>query len=269
MGRYFQDDVVVRVSEQAPLRASTGKKSWSTKKPTHVRGPTALTLDISEPGEVTASLIAVSPDVQVEIVTPDQYLCTLDAGAELHATLTAERGTGYAEIPLDAGGATGILRVASLFTPIRRAQYAVERARIGPITTYDRLVLEIETDGTLTPDAALHRAAAGLVDHFARVAAAIGTGCTLLAAAAPVATSDAPRPTPAGDTPLDALGLSPRAYNALRRAGLTTSARCSLAPRTTSPRSVTLAATLPPNCATPSCARAPSTRRTPTRVSRT
>jgi len=71
------------------------------------------------------------------------------------------------------------------------------------------------------PDAALHRAAAGLVDHFARVAMAIGTGCTLLAAA-PVAAADAHRPTPAADTPLDALGLSPRAYNALRRAGLTT-----------------------------------------------
>ncbi len=185
-------------------------------------GPSALTLDISEPGEVTASLIVVPPDADVEIVTPDQYLFTLDAGAELHATLTVERGTGYAEAPPDAGGITGVLDVASLFTPIRRAQYAVEHARIGPITTYDRLVLEIETDGTLTPDAALHRAAAGLVDHFARVAAAIGTGCTLLAAAAPVATADAPRPTPAGDTPLDALGLSPRAYNALRRAGLTT-----------------------------------------------
>ncbi len=185
-------------------------------------GPTALTLDISEPGEVTASLIAMSPDADVDIVTPAQYLFTLDAGAELHATLTVERGTGYAEVPPDAGGATDVLSVASLFTPIRRAQYAVEHARIGPITTYDRLVLEIETGGTLTPDAALHRAAAGLVDHFARVAAAIGTGCTLLAAAAPVATVDAPRPTPAGDTPLDALGLSPRAYNALRRAGLTT-----------------------------------------------
>jgi len=185
-------------------------------------GPTALTLDISEPGEVTASLIAMSPDADVDIVTPAQYLFTLDAGAELHATLTVERGTGYAAVPPDAGGATDVLDVASLFTPIRRAQYAVEHARIGPITTYDRLVLEIETDGTLTPDAALHRAAAGLVDHFARVAAAIGTGCTLLAAAAPVATADAPRPTPAGDTPLDALGLSPRAYNALRRAGLTT-----------------------------------------------
>ncbi len=193
-------------------------------------GPTALILDISEPGEVTASLIAMSPDADVEIVTPAQYLFTLDAGTELHATLTVERGTGYAAVPPDAGGATDVLSVASLFTPIRRAQYAVEHARIGPITTYDRLVLEIETDGTLTPDAALHRAAAGLVDHFARVAAAIGTGCTLLAAA-PVAAADAHRPTPAADahrptpagaTPLDALGLSPRAYNALRRAGLTT-----------------------------------------------
>jgi len=184
-------------------------------------GPTALILDISEPGEVTASLIAMSPDADVEIVTPAQYLFTLDAGAALHATLTVERGTGYAAVPPDAGGATDVLSVASLFTPIRRAQYAVEHARIGPITTYDRLVLEIETDGTLTPDAALHRAAAGLVDHFARVAAAIGTGYTLLAAA-PVAAADAHRPTPAGATPLDALGLSPRAYNALRRAGLTT-----------------------------------------------
>ncbi len=221
MGRYFQDDVVVRVSEQAPLRASTGKKSWSTKKPTHVRGPTALTLDISEPGEVTASLIAVSPDVQVEIVTPDQYLCTLDAGAELHATLTAERGTSYAEIPLDAGGATGILRVASLFTPIRRAQYAVESARIGPITTYDRLVLEIEhTDGTLTPDDALHAAATDLLGHVTRVSTATRSG----AAPAPVVTTlpVVLRPAPADDTPLDALGLSPRAYNALRHAGLTT-----------------------------------------------
>jgi len=220
MGRYFQDDVVVRVSEQAPLRASTGKKSWSTKKPTHVRGPTALTLDISEPGEVTASLIAVSPDVQVEIVTPDQYLCTLDAGAELHATLTAERGTSYAEIPLDAGGATGILRVASPFTPIRRAQYAVEHARIGPITTYDRLVLEIETDGTLMPDDALHAAATDLLGHVARVSTATRSG----AAPAPVVTTlpVVPRPAPADDTPLDALGLSPHAYNALRHAGLTT-----------------------------------------------
>ena len=202
------------------MRASTGKKSWSTKKPTHVRGPTALTLDISEPGEVTASLIAVSPDVQVEIVTPDQYLCTLDAGAELHATLTAERGTSYAEIPLDAGGATGILRVASLFTPIRRAQYAVEHARIGPITTYDRLVLEIETDGTLMPDDALHAAATDLLGHVARVSTATRSG----AAPAPVVTTlpVVPRPAPADDTPLDALGLSPHAYNALRHAGLTT-----------------------------------------------
>ncbi len=184
-------------------------------------GPTALTLDISEPGEVMASLIAMSPDADVDIVTPDQYLFTLDAGVELHATLTVERGTGYAAVPPDAGGATDVLSVASLCMPIRRVPYAVAHARIGPITTYDRLVLEIETDGTLTPDAALHRAAAGLVDHFARVAAAIGTGCTLLAAA-PVAAADAHRPTPAGATPLDALGLSPRAYNALRRAGLTT-----------------------------------------------
>jgi len=127
-------------------------------------GAATLTLDLTEPCEVTAGLIVVPSDVPVEIVTSDQYLCTLDVGAELHATLTVERGTGYAEVPPDAGGATGVLSVASLFTPIRRVQYTIEHARIGPITTYDRLVLEIETDGTLTSDAALHRAAAGLVD---------------------------------------------------------------------------------------------------------
>ncbi len=186
-------------------------------------GPATLTLDIGEPGAVTASLIVVPPDADVDIVTPDQYLFTLDAGAELHATLTVERGTGYAAVPPDAGGTPDVLSVASLFTPIRRAPYTVAHARIGPITTYDRLVLEIETDGTLTPDAALHRAAAGLVDHFARVAMAIGTGCTLLATA-PVAAADAHCPTPAGDTPLASTPSAspPRAYNALRRTGLTT-----------------------------------------------
>jgi len=181
-------------------------------------GPTVLTLDITEPGEVTAGLIAVSPDAHVEIVTPDQYLLTLDADAELHATLTVERGAGYAEVPEDDGGAADLFRVASLFTPIRRAQYAVERARIGPITTYDRLVLEIETDGTLTPDAALQRAAAGLVDHFARVSTATGVGTVPAPTAAPLA----PPSAAADGVPLAALALSPRAYNALRRAGLTT-----------------------------------------------
>ncbi len=155
----------------------------------------------------------------VEIITPDQYLLTLDAGVELHATLTVERGTGYVEVP-DDGDAAGSFHVASLFTPIRRVQYAVEHARIGPITTYDRLVLEIETDGTLTPDVALHRAATDLVGHFARVSTAIGVG----AAPMPIPTAAALAPPSAAvdSTPLAALALSPRAYNALRRASLLT-----------------------------------------------
>lgn len=136
-------------------------------------GPVDLTLDISAPGEVTAGLLVAPPDAGVEIVTPAAYLLTLDPGAELHATLTVARGTGYATAPPhdnDTPAPVAALPVDALFSPIRRVSYTVERARVGPLTTYDRLVLDIETDGILTPDQALHLAAAGLVDHFARVA---------------------------------------------------------------------------------------------------
>ena len=184
-------------------------------------GPVDLTLDISAPGEVTAGLLVAPPDAGVEIVTPAAYLLTLDPGAELHATLTVARGTGYATAPPhdnDTPAPVAALPVDALFSPIRRVSYTVERARVGPLTTYDRLVLDIETDGILTPDQALHLAAARLVDHFARVATATGAGGPLPAAAlAPLRSSWAD-----AATPLDTLGLSTRAYNGLRRAGLLT-----------------------------------------------
>jgi len=178
--------------------------------------PIQIDLDITGAREVTAGDISVP--TQVEVVNPDQYLFTIDDDeASLHAELTVERGKGYAAIDARENIDIGTIPIDAIFAPIRRANYVIERTRVGPMTTYERLVLEIWTDGTISPDDALNQSAQILTRHFQQIAEFSGQ-VTMIEA--PHTSYSKALPAVVYDTPIEALDLSPRAYNSLKRAGV-------------------------------------------------
>ena len=129
-------------------------------------GPKRLSLSRQGPGAVTAADIKVSGDI--EILNPDLVLCHLDDGAELHIEFTVDTGKGYAPAdrnrPEDAP--IGFIPVDSLFSPIKRVSYKVEPTREGQVLDYDKLTLQIETNGSLTPEDAVAYAARILQDQL-------------------------------------------------------------------------------------------------------
>jgi DNA-directed RNA polymerase subunit alpha len=129
-------------------------------------GPKRLQLSATGPAEVTAGMIAVSGDI--EIMNPDLVICHLDEGATFNMELTADVGKGYvasaANRPADAP--IGLVPVDALYSPVRQVAYKVENTRVGQELDYDKLLLTIETDGTVTPDDALAYAARILQDQL-------------------------------------------------------------------------------------------------------
>ncbi|MHB9879717.1 DNA-directed RNA polymerase subunit alpha [Pacificimonas sp. ICDLI1SI03] len=126
-----------------------------------------LQLTATGPGEVKAGQIAVSSDM--EIMNPDLIICHLDDGATLNLELTANSGKGYATAAANraADAPIGLIPVDSLYSPIRTVSYKVENARVGQELDYDRLLLTIETDGTVKPEDAVAYAARILQDQLA------------------------------------------------------------------------------------------------------
>jgi DNA-directed RNA polymerase subunit alpha len=114
----------------------------------HADGPKRMTLRAQGPGEVTAGEIQAGSDI--EILNPEQVLCTLDDGAEIRMEFTVENGKGYvaadANRPEDAP--IGLIAVDALYSPVKKVAYKVENTREGQVLDYDRLVLEVETSNT-------------------------------------------------------------------------------------------------------------------------
>ena len=172
-----------------------------------------LVLHMSGPGMVTAGDIESPPEV--EVVNPEQYLCTLDSEeAELEIELVVERGRGYSPAEERGRLAVGEVPMDAIFSPIRRTSFSIERERVGQLTNYDRLVMEIWTDGTLDPQDALTDGAEILLQHFSLIAG-LEEGVV-----APEEEEEG-IPTRVYETPIEELGLSVRAYNCLKRAGIT------------------------------------------------
>jgi DNA-directed RNA polymerase subunit alpha len=173
--------------------------------------PVQLRLVKSGAGAVTAADIAESADV--EIVNPDQILMTLDTDdVPIEVDLTVERGVGYLAAERSEALPIGVIAVDAIFTPVRKVNYWVEPTRVGQITNYDKLTLEIETDGTVTPEEALARSADILVRQFA-LFANIGMIATTV-----VPGGGAPQlPPNMLDMPIEELDLPMRAYNSLKR----------------------------------------------------
>ncbi|MDB5368774.1 MAG: DNA-directed polymerase subunit alpha [Roseomonas sp.] len=129
-------------------------------------GPKRLQLTATGPGEVTAGQIQTTGDI--EISNPDLVICTLDDGAKLSMELTVDVGKGYVPAsenrPEDAP--IGLIPVDAIYSPVRRVAYQVQPTRVGQRTDYDKLVLTVETDGTIAPDDAIALAARILQDQL-------------------------------------------------------------------------------------------------------
>ncbi len=121
----------------------------------HTDAPTMLRLDVSQKGEVTAGMIEA--DHSVEIVNPDLKICTLTDDVRFYMEIQVKKGRGYvtAEDNVSDEMEVGEIPVDSIFSPVYRVKYAIEATRVGKFTNYDRLVLEVWTDGTVSPELAL------------------------------------------------------------------------------------------------------------------
>src|SRR5208282_5799792 len=132
----------------------------------HSRDEQTLLLSVNKEGPVTAADIQLNQNV--ELVNPDLLICTLDKKKKFEMELAVKIGRGFC--PSDEnkkpGQAIGVVAIDSLFSPVTRVRYAVEAARVGQRTDYDRLILEIWTDGRLSPDDALTQASAILQHHL-------------------------------------------------------------------------------------------------------
>lgn len=126
----------------------------------HETGPCVLTLNKSEEGEVSAGDL-VSPDGRVEVLNPDLHIATLADKSELNMELMCKVGKGYAmaEANKDEDASVGTISIDSVFSPIRRVNYVVGNARVGQRTDYDKLTLDVWTDGSVSPEDAVAYAA--------------------------------------------------------------------------------------------------------------
>ncbi len=177
--------------------------------------PVRLRLGVRGEGTVTAGDIQCPPEV--EIINPDLYLFTVESDkARLEMELTVEPGRGYS--PADERGRLpiGELPVDAIFSPVRKCNYEIERARVGQMTNYDKLIMEIWTDGTLRPQEALSRAARILVQHFQLIS---GVTEEIKLEEVPQATTTISQEI--YETPIEQLDLSVRVFNSLKRTGIT------------------------------------------------
>jgi DNA-directed RNA polymerase subunit alpha len=178
------------------------------------RHPITLKLVKRGAGPVTAADITESADV--EIVNPDLVLLTLDSDSgSIEMDLTVETGMGYRPAEHTEEMPIGVVPVDAIFSPVRRVNYQVEKTRVGQMTNYDKLMLEIESDGTTTAEAALSQAADILVREFGRFAE-IGRPSVTASDESPVAPS-----ANLLDAPIEELDLPMRAYNSLKRNSIT------------------------------------------------
>ncbi|MFN8622245.1 MAG: DNA-directed RNA polymerase subunit alpha [Chloroflexota bacterium] len=174
--------------------------------------PVQLKLVKSGAGAVTAADIMESADV--EIVNPDQQLMTLDSDdVTVEMDLTVERGVGYLAAERSEQLPIGVIPVDAIFTPVRKVNYHVENTRVGQMTNYDKLTIEIETDGTISPEEALSRAAEILVAQFSLFTS---TGKQMAATGGATGGASA-LPQNMLDMPIEDLDLPMRAYNSLKR----------------------------------------------------
>jgi DNA-directed RNA polymerase subunit alpha len=185
----------------------------------HEGDTSRMSLEVRGEGVVTAADIVVP--AEIEIVNPDLYLFTSDSSkTKIEIEMTVERGRGYSPANDRSGKLPiGELPVDAIFTPVRRVNWEVDYARVGQDTNYDKLIMDIWTDGTVRPEEAMSTAAGILIEHLRHIA---GVTEITLGPAPKEELGDSRLSSEVYDTPIENLDLSVRVFNSLKRAGITT-----------------------------------------------
>ena len=184
----------------------------------HTAGPKTLYLNVDKQGEITSRMI--QEDADVEILDKDVYIATVSEGGSLHIEMRVKVGRGYvsAEKNFDEDLPIGFIPVDSVHSPIRKVNYTVEAARLGQMTDYDKLTLDVWTNGAVTPQDAIGLAAKLIKDHMA----------TFINIEEEPELEQAPAEKPSAiynenlDRSVEELELSVRSYNCLKNANITT-----------------------------------------------
>jgi DNA-directed RNA polymerase subunit alpha len=180
-----------------------------------------LRLKADKEGEVYAS--DIDCDVDIEILNPDQLICTLAEGGSINMEMTISNGRGYARAEENKklygeNVKENVIFIDSLYSPIERINYEVETARVGQDNNYDKLILEVWTNGSITPEESVALASRILIEHFEILA-----DLNEIADETGLMASKAEDPNQKIlETSIDDLDLSVRAYNCLKRAGILT-----------------------------------------------
>ena len=177
-----------------------------------------LKISVNKEGEVTAGDIIT--DSTVEILNPDLHIATISQGGKLEIELAADKGRGYnvADKNKKNGQILGVLPIDSIYTPVRKVNYAVENTRVGNVTDFDKLTIEVWTDGSLTPDEALSLAAKVMNEHlnlFIDLSEATRNTEFMVE-------KEEAKKEKVLEMTIEELDLSVRSYNCLKRAGITT-----------------------------------------------
>lgn len=177
-----------------------------------------LEIDIQGEGVVTAA--DITHDSDVDILNPDLHIATLSKGSHLHMRLTARRGRGY--VPADGNKKEdlpiGVIPIDSIYTPVSRVNYQVENTRVGQVTNYDKLTLDVWTDGSIRPEEAVSIGAKILTEHLN-----IFVGLTDQAQNAEIMVEkEEDQKEKVLEMTIEELDLSVRSYNCLKRAGINT-----------------------------------------------
>ena len=184
--------------------------------------PKTIRLDVDGAKEVTAADITVDSDI--EILNPELHIATLNDDGSLHMEMTVERGRGY--VPADKNKKVdhviGVIPIDSIFSPILRVNYSVADTRVGNVTDYDKLTLEVWTDGSIRPEEALSKAAGILIMHlklFQNMAGMEEEGETETETFLEPQENDTAKVL---EMTIEDLDLSVRSYNCLKRANINT-----------------------------------------------
>ena len=184
----------------------------------HGEGPKTMTLKAEGPCEVTAAMIETGHDV--EIKNPELVICNLDAGAKISMELTVNTGKGYVPAYQNkaADAPIGVIAVDAIYSPVKKVSYKVENTRVGQVTDYDKLTLDVYTNGTLAPDEAVSLAAKVLSEHLSLF---IDLSENAKTAEVMIEKEDNEKEKVL-EMSIDELELSVRSYNCLKRAGINT-----------------------------------------------
>jgi len=183
----------------------------------HGDGPKIMYLEASGSGEVTAG--DIKADSEVEILNPDHHIATLDADAHINMELTADKGRGYVSSDRNKQilePAIGVIAIDSIYTPVLKVNYMVDNTRVGQITDYDRLTIEVWTDGTISAKEAVSYAAKTLTEHlnlFVELSDEVSNTEIMVV-------KDDSAKEKVLEMTIEELDLSVRSFNCLKRAGI-------------------------------------------------